>query len=230
MTKRLNREEDGDGAEEYFRRSQNKPAKGGAGGAASKADPESSESTGPVGAVGETDAIKAATKSAKKLRQKAKKAAIRAAQPKPKKEKPKPKPKKEEEKPLRKYEEKKARQQQKEDREWKKAKCGVEYYDKQEGKGPIVVDRKTLHCSYIGRGGFEDGKVFDRSADFSFRLGKGEVIKGWDIGLQGMKEGGTRVLRVPRDAAYGTQKIGEIAGSDLFFEICVKPTDSWRKK
>ena len=47
-----------------------------------------------------------------------------------------------------------------------------------------------------------------RSSDFSFKVGKGDVIKGWDIGVRGMRRGGTRVLLVPPKAGYGNRDIG----------------------
>lgn len=101
---------------------------------------------------------------------------------------------------------------------------GVKYYDKEVGTGPYVQDRKTTRVAYVGRGNTEDGKVFDRSKDFGFRLGKGEVIKGWDIGVKGMREGGCRVLMVPEQAGYGSQNIGAGSGADLWFEITVLPS------
>ena len=80
--------------------------------------------------------------------------------------------------------------------------------------------RLTVHYS----GTFTDGKVFDsslqRNEPFSFDLGAGQVIKGWDIGLVGMKVGGRRILIIPSDYGYGESDYGPIpGGSTLVFEI-----------
>ena len=59
---------------------------------------------------------------------------------------------------------------------------------------------------YIGK--LTNGKVFDKNVTgqpFSFKLGQGEVIKGWDIGVQGMAIGGERKLTVPPELAYGAK-------------------------
>jgi len=78
--------------------------------------------------------------------------------------------------------------------------------------------------NYVGA--LTDGKVFDASANhgtsgFTFNLGAGQVIKGWDQGIVGMKEGGKRVLVIPADLAYGNQAIGDIipANSTLVFQV-----------
>jgi FK506-binding nuclear protein len=55
---------------------------------------------------------------------------------------------------------------------------------------------------------------------FSFKLGVGEVIKGWDIGVAGICPGGERRLTIPAKLAYGNQKLPDIpANSDLIFDI-----------
>jgi FK506-binding nuclear protein len=55
---------------------------------------------------------------------------------------------------------------------------------------------------------------------FQFTVGKGEVIKGWDLGLVGLATGGERRLTIPPKLAYGTKKVGEIpANSTLTFDI-----------
>ncbi len=81
-------------------------------------------------------------------------------------------------------------------------------------------DKVTVH--YIGR--LTNGQVFDSSRDsntpFSFTLGGGQVIRGWDEGLQGMREGGKRMLVIAPDYAYGNRAIGPIpANSTLVFEV-----------
>ena len=75
----------------------------------------------------------------------------------------------------------------------------------QEGTGEEAKNGDSVSVHYTGR--FEDGTKFDSSLDrgvpFSFKLGAGEVIKGWDIGVLGMKVGEKRKLTIPSDLAYG---------------------------
>ena len=96
---------------------------------------------------------------------------------------------------------------------------GVQYCDIVVGKGPAVVDRKPVRVKYVLRAKHAKGKIIDRSGHFGFRLGKGEVISGWDIGLVGMKQGGTRHIIVPPQAGYGQQDIGGGTGANLYFEV-----------
>jgi FKBP-type peptidyl-prolyl cis-trans isomerase len=75
------------------------------------------------------------------------------------------------------------------------------------GTGPEAKPGKTVTVHYVGT--LADGKKFDSSRDrgegFTFRLGAGEVIKGWDQGVAGMKAGGLRKLTVPPELGYGSQ-------------------------
>ena len=98
---------------------------------------------------------------------------------------------------------------------------GVKYQDLTIGKGPAVQHRKKVRVSYTLRAkSHTTGKILDSSANFGFRLGKGEVIKGWDIGLQDMRVGGIRRLFVPPSAGYGFNKdVGAGRGADLYFQI-----------
>ena len=98
---------------------------------------------------------------------------------------------------------------------------GVRYQDITIGKGHIIQDRKKTHVSYTLRSkSHTSGKILDSSGNFAFRFGKSEVIKGWDIGLMGMKVGGIRRLIVPPEAGYGYNKdVGAGRGGDLYFQI-----------
>jgi FKBP-type peptidyl-prolyl cis-trans isomerase FkpA len=82
---------------------------------------------------------------------------------------------------------------------------GVEYWDIKVGTGKTAVAGKKLSMHYTGW--LTNGKKFDSSLDhnepFSFTLGAGEVIKGWDEGVAGMKVGGKRQLKIPPAAGYG---------------------------
>lgn len=91
-----------------------------------------------------------------------------------------------------------------------------------EGSGVAAVKGALLLCHYTGT--LEDGTKFDSSYDhgrpFQFVIGSGRVIKGWDQGLMGMKEGGKRKLFVPSELAYGEREKPKIpAHSNLIFEV-----------
>lgn len=77
--------------------------------------------------------------------------------------------------------------------------------DSKVGKGPEAKSGDRVKVHYTGR--LLDGTKFDSSRDrgepFAFTLGKGEVIKGWDLGVVGMKKGGQRKLVIPGSLAYG---------------------------
>ncbi|WP_020472259.1 FKBP-type peptidyl-prolyl cis-trans isomerase [Zavarzinella formosa] len=82
---------------------------------------------------------------------------------------------------------------------------GLKYEDTVVGTGKEAVSGKTVEVHYTGT--LADGSKFDSSKDrlktFSFRLGGGQVIKGWDEGVVGMKVGGSRTLVIPYQLAYG---------------------------
>jgi FKBP-type peptidyl-prolyl cis-trans isomerase len=82
---------------------------------------------------------------------------------------------------------------------------GLQYEDQVAGTGAEAKKGNTVDVHYTGT--FKDGKKFDSSLDrgrpFSFKLGAGQVIKGWDEGVAGMKVGGKRKLVIPSDLAYG---------------------------
>ncbi|KAL7553157.1 hypothetical protein ACHAWF_017726 [Thalassiosira exigua] len=97
---------------------------------------------------------------------------------------------------------------------------GVRCRDLVVGKGPPARDRKKVRVSYTLRSkSHASGKVLDGSSNFGFRLGKGEVVEGWDIGLRDMRVGGVRRLVVPPGAGYGRRDVGAGKGADLYFQI-----------
>lgn len=91
------------------------------------------------------------------------------------------------------------------------------------GSGKPVVKGALITTHY--RGQLEDGTVFDSSLErgrpFQCVIGTGRVIKGWDIGLMGMRVGGRRRLHVPAHLAYGERQVGKHIrpNSNLYFEI-----------
>jgi FKBP-type peptidyl-prolyl cis-trans isomerase len=82
---------------------------------------------------------------------------------------------------------------------------GLKYWDIRQGTGPEVKTGDTVNMEYTGW--LTSGKKFDSNAGtgrpFTVKLGNGDVIKGWDQGIPGMKVGGKRQLRIPPDLAYG---------------------------
>lgn len=96
--------------------------------------------------------------------------------------------------------------------------------DEVAGTGVVALPGDTITVKYVGS--LTDGTIFDASANrgttgFSFTLGAGQVIKGWDQGLVGMKEGGKRALIIPAALAYGDQAVGSVipANATLIFEV-----------
>jgi len=79
--------------------------------------------------------------------------------------------------------------------------------DLEEGSGPEAKSGDIVTVQYVGVN-YKTGKEFDsswsRSEPFSFTLGAGEVIPGWDQGIEGMKVGGRRELVIPPELGYGT--------------------------
>ena len=100
---------------------------------------------------------------------------------------------------------------------------GLRITDLEVGTGPEAVAGQTVVVHY--RGTLEDGKQFDASYDrgkpFTFPLGRGQVIKGWDEGVQGMKVGGKRKLVIPPELGYGTRGAGGVIppNATLIFEV-----------
>jgi peptidylprolyl isomerase len=99
---------------------------------------------------------------------------------------------------------------------------GLQYYDIVEGDGPMPEEGQIVVVHYTGW--LEDGTKFDSSLDrgqpFTFPLGQGSVIAGWDEGVATMKIGGKRQLRIPAELAYGDAGSGNIPpGATLIFDV-----------
>lgn len=98
---------------------------------------------------------------------------------------------------------------------------GVVIEDRTVGKGPTAKNGSRVGVRYIGK--LKNGSVFDKNTSgkpFNFGLGKGEVIKGWDVGVVGMAVGGERRIVIPAKMAYGSQKLPGIpANSELTFDV-----------
>ncbi len=94
--------------------------------------------------------------------------------------------------------------------------------DTQVGSGTEAVKGKTITVNYTGK--LVDGTVFDSSVGkqpFTFVLGGGQVIKGWDQGFDGMKVGGKRTLKIPSSLGYGALGEGGVIkpNYDLVFDV-----------
>ncbi|NEO68237.1 FKBP-type peptidyl-prolyl cis-trans isomerase [Moorena sp. SIO3H5] len=89
---------------------------------------------------------------------------------------------------------------------------GLKYIDVVEGDGAMPQNGQTVVVHYTGT--LEDGSKFDSSRDrnrpFSFKIGIGQVIKGWDEGVASMKVGGRRQLIIPPELGYGPRGAGGV--------------------
>lgn len=100
---------------------------------------------------------------------------------------------------------------------------GLQYIELAVGTGEAARAGQTVIVHYTGW--LENGKKFDSSVDrgqpFSFPLGAGRVIKGWDEGVQGMKVGGKRRLIIPSNLGYGARGAGEVIPphATLIFDV-----------
>jgi peptidylprolyl isomerase len=106
----------------------------------------------------------------------------------------------------------------------KESKTGLKVLDLQEGKGPAARRGDAVEVLYTGwlkadHSQFDSNQ--NRSAPFPFILGAGEVIRGWDEGVEGMREGGKRRLFIPSALAYGQRGAGRKIppNADLVFEV-----------
>lgn len=102
-------------------------------------------------------------------------------------------------------------------------KSGLQYLDMEEGQGAVAVAGRTVTVHYTGtlRGGKKFDSSLDRDEPFTFELGAGRVIKGWDEGVAGMRIGGKRKLIIPPELGYGSRGAGSVIppGATLFFDV-----------
>ncbi|HEY1679433.1 MAG TPA: FKBP-type peptidyl-prolyl cis-trans isomerase [Candidatus Sulfotelmatobacter sp.] len=103
-----------------------------------------------------------------------------------------------------------------------KTASGLQYWDIKVGTGETAKSGDHVKVHYTGW--LTTGKKFDSSvggAPFDFTIGAGDVIKGWDEGVAGMKVGGKRQLRIPPDLAYGAQGYSGVIppNAPLIFDI-----------
>lgn len=100
----------------------------------------------------------------------------------------------------------------------------LQIQDEKEGSGAVAKSGQKVSVHYTGTL-YPSGEKFDSSLDrgqpFEFQLGAGQVIKGWDEGIQGMKVGGKRILIIPPDMAYGESGFPPVIppSSTLKFEV-----------
>lgn len=103
----------------------------------------------------------------------------------------------------------------------RKVEGGVAIEDRTVGEGPVAKAGQKVGVRYIGK--LANGKVFDsntKGKPFYFALGKGEVIKGWDVGVAGMAVKGERRIVIPANMAYGKKALPGIpANSELTFDV-----------
>jgi peptidylprolyl isomerase len=104
-----------------------------------------------------------------------------------------------------------------------KTASGLDYVEVEAGTGAQAAAGKTVSVHYTGK--FQDGKVFDSSVSrgdpLTFRLGVGQVIKGWDEGIALMKVGGKAQLTIPPELAYGERGASGVIppNATLIFDV-----------
>ncbi len=104
-----------------------------------------------------------------------------------------------------------------------KTDSGLEYIELEAGTGTQAEAGKTVSVHYTGK--FQGGRVFDSSVSrgepITFKLGVGQVIKGWDEGIALMKVGGKAQLIIPSNLAYGERGAGGVIppNATLVFDV-----------
>lgn len=104
-----------------------------------------------------------------------------------------------------------------------KTQSGLEYIEVEAGSGVQAEAGKTVSVHYTGK--FQDGRVFDssipRGEPITFKLGAGNVIRGWDEGIALMKVGGKAQLIIPPALAYGERGAGGVIppNTTLIFDV-----------
>ena len=104
-----------------------------------------------------------------------------------------------------------------------KTDSGLEYENTKEGDGAEAKAGQKVSVHYTGT--LTDGSKFDSSRDrgrpFEFTLGVGQVIKGWDEGVAGMKVGGQRMLTIPPELGYGSRGASGVIppNATLIFDV-----------
>lgn len=101
---------------------------------------------------------------------------------------------------------------------------GIQIEDVEVGDGTQAKKGDTVSVNYLGTlasNGRKFDSSYDRNEPFTFKLGSGQVIEGWEKGIVGMKEGGKRILTIPPDKAYGPNGYPPVipANATLKFEV-----------
>jgi FKBP-type peptidyl-prolyl cis-trans isomerase FkpA len=100
---------------------------------------------------------------------------------------------------------------------------GLAYEDLAEGTGAAAKSGDKVSVHYTGwlTNGTKFDSSHDRRSPFDFKLGAGQVIKGWDEGVAGMKVGGKRKLTIPANLGYGSRGAGSVIppNAELVFEV-----------